>query len=184
MKLMIMGYGRHGKDTVAEYLRDHYGMTFESSSHAAAEALFPLLETLFPFDDVEHAFQCRHWTLDCLDNDSYPREVRKIPYRKIWYEAIRLLNSGDPTTLAKKIFAKSDLYVGIRSKEEFDACRKEGLFDIAIWVDRSAHAPTEARGSCSVSWKDAEYLINNNGTLENTYRNIDELMEILGVQKK
>ena len=178
MKLMIMGYGRHGKDTVAEYLRDHYGMTFESSSHAAAEAILPLLCSVRGYGSVEEAYNDRHAYIHLPDDGG------QIAMREVWYEAIRLLNAGDPTTLAKKIFAKNDLYVGIRSKEEFDACRKEGLFDIAIWVDRSAHAPTEARGSCSVSWKDADYLINNNGTLENTYRNIDELMETLGVQKK
>lgn len=184
MKLMIMGYGRHGKDTVAEYLRDHYGMTFESSSHAAAEAIFPLLKLLEGYESVENAYSNRHTVHTTYAVGQDGQYDVDIPLRSIWYEAIRLLNAGDPTTLAKKIFAKNDLYVGIRSKEEFDACRKEGLFDIAIWVDRSAHAPTEARGSCSVSWKDAEYLINNNGTLENTYRNIDELMETLGVQKK
>lgn len=178
MKLMIMGYGRHGKDTVAEYLRDHYGMTFESSSHAAAEAIFPMLCAVRDYGSVEEAYEDRHAMIPI------PYDGGWIAMREVWYEAIRLLNGGDPTTLAKKIFAKSDLYVGIRSKEEFDACRKEGLFDIAIWVDRSSHVPEESSASCSVSWKDAEYLIDNNGTLEDTYRNIDELMETLGVQKK
>ena len=32
MKLMVMGYGRHGKDTVCEILKEKYGMTFKSSS--------------------------------------------------------------------------------------------------------------------------------------------------------
>ena len=31
-KLLVIGHGRHGKDTVCEILRDHYGYTFESSS--------------------------------------------------------------------------------------------------------------------------------------------------------
>jgi hypothetical protein len=30
-KLLVIGHGRHGKDTVCEMLRDHYGYTFESS---------------------------------------------------------------------------------------------------------------------------------------------------------
>jgi translation elongation factor EF-1alpha len=31
-KLLVIGHGRHGKDTVCEMLRDDYGYTFESSS--------------------------------------------------------------------------------------------------------------------------------------------------------
>ena len=32
LKLLVIGHGRHGKDTVCEMLRDSYGYTFESSS--------------------------------------------------------------------------------------------------------------------------------------------------------
>ena len=31
-KLLVIGHGRHGKDTVCEILRDKYGYSFESSS--------------------------------------------------------------------------------------------------------------------------------------------------------
>lgn len=31
-KLLVIGYGRHGKDTVCEILRDQHGYSFTSSS--------------------------------------------------------------------------------------------------------------------------------------------------------
>ena len=37
IKLMVLGHCRHGKDSMAEILRDESGMTFESSSQSAAE---------------------------------------------------------------------------------------------------------------------------------------------------
>ena len=36
-RLLILGHCRHGKDTLAEILRDEFGMTFESSSQSAAD---------------------------------------------------------------------------------------------------------------------------------------------------
>jgi hypothetical protein len=32
VRLMLLGHGRHGKDTVAEILNRKYGLTFQSSS--------------------------------------------------------------------------------------------------------------------------------------------------------
>jgi len=43
-KLLVIGHGRHGKDTVCEILRDKYGFSFESSSQFCSK--------LFIFDMV------------------------------------------------------------------------------------------------------------------------------------
>jgi hypothetical protein len=37
MKLLVVGYGRHGKDTVCDILDQKYGLTFSSSSWFCAE---------------------------------------------------------------------------------------------------------------------------------------------------
>ena len=37
LNLLIIGHGRHGKDTLAEIFAEHYRMTFKASSMAASE---------------------------------------------------------------------------------------------------------------------------------------------------
>lgn len=177
-RLMIMGYGRHGKDTAAEYLRDKYGLTFQSSSIAAAEAIFPLLQSVRDYGSVEEAFEDRHSVILVGVDDG------QILMREVWHQAIKLLNKGDPTTLAKQIYAKSDIYVGIRSKEEFNAIKSKRMFDLSIWIDRGEHLPPEAEVSCTVSPDMADLVVNNNGTLEDLYNNLDIVMKrYLGVDK-
>ena len=45
LKLLIIGHGRHGKDTVSEILHDNYGYSFESSSQFCSK--------LFIFNDLK-----------------------------------------------------------------------------------------------------------------------------------
>ena len=45
-KLLVIGHGRHGKDTVCEILRDEFGYTFESSSQFCSK--------LFIYDDLKN----------------------------------------------------------------------------------------------------------------------------------
>jgi hypothetical protein len=156
---MLMGYGRHGKDTVAEYLRDKYGYTFTSSSWACAEELFPLFKLFFGYKDVDQCFEDRHGG-----------------NRPIWHEAIKLINKGDKAYLGRKIYSENDIYVGIRCIEEFRAIKRKKLFDFSIWVDRSEVLPPEGKGSCTVTKEDAEIVLDNNGTLEDLYRRIDKLV--------
>ncbi len=48
-KLLVIGHGRHGKDTVCEILRDEYGYTFESSSKFCSK--------LFIYDDLKDKYE-------------------------------------------------------------------------------------------------------------------------------
>ena len=54
MKILIIGEARHGKDTVAEIMRDEYGMTFQSSSHFVCEkAVFPYMSAKYGYKTIE-----------------------------------------------------------------------------------------------------------------------------------
>lgn len=150
LKLMILGYARHGKDTVAEILYNNLGLTFISSSFAAAE------KVMRPF------LAAKGITYASLD-ECY---ADRVNHRQDWYEQIKAYNTPDNARLAREIYAKSDIYVGIRSSVELDAIRKEGLFDYSIWVDRSKLAEPESAASCSVTKEMANYVLDNNGTLE------------------
>lgn len=170
-KLMIIGYGRHGKDTVAEYLRDKYGFTFQSSSYAAASAILPMLQAVRDYGSVEEAFEDRHACISLQDDGD------QIFMRQVWYEAIRLLNKGDPTTLAKQIYSKSDIYVGIRSIDEFKAIKAKRMFDLAIWVDASHRLPPEDISSNTITIDQADVVLDNNKNLGHLFDQIDNLVQ-------
>lgn len=150
IKLMILGYARHGKDTVAEILRDEHGVTFTSSSFAAAEKV---MVPYFRGKDIIYA------NLDECYAD-------RVNHRQDWFEQISGYNTPDKARLAREIYAVSSTYVGIRCVHELDAIRKEGLYDYSIWVDRSKHEPPESKASNTVTPDMANYILDNNGTLE------------------
>ncbi len=125
MKRLILGPARHGKDTAAEYLRDRWGVSFQSSSLTAARVILPVLNAARglagapPYIDAQHAF-----------ND---RQAPKM--RELWKRAISLYNAADKTALAREILKDSDCYVGMRALDEYQATRH--LFDHVLWVDAS-----------------------------------------------
>lgn len=150
LKLMILGHARHGKDTVAEILRDNVKLKFASSSFAAAK------KVMLPF------LAAKGITYTSLD-ECY---ADRVNHRQDWYEQIKAYNTPDGARLAREIYAENDIYVGMRSEVELEAVRKEGLYQYSIWVDRSKHVASEPPTSISVTQAMANYTIDNNGTLE------------------
>lgn len=149
MKILILGNMRHGKDTLAELLNEYYGLTFMSSSQAAADIfLYDLLKDKWGYKTKEECFQDR------------------INHRDEWYKLICEYNKDNRARLASDILKKSNCYVGMRDKEEFDECVRQGIFDLIIWVDASARLPIEPSTSFNINRYDADIVIENNGTFE------------------
>ena len=162
LKLLIIGHGRHGKDTVGEFLRDFYDLQFTSSSYFCAQFVYqdPFFNTLY--EDVDACYRDRH------------------SFRDYWAALITQYNTPNKTRTASEMFAQgNDLYVGMRRRDELAACREAGLFDAVIWVDRSDHLPPEPTSSNELTSDDADYVIDNNGSLLDLFENIDILMEEL-----
>lgn len=148
LKLGIIGLGRGGKDTVAEILRDKFGYTFLSSSEASAKIfLFDLLKDEFGYETWQECFEDRH------------------NHRDRWFTEISKYNTPDKSRLARAIMEENDIYVGMRCKDELDACVKGGVFDLVIWVDASDRVSyREPESSCTVTKEQADLIIDNNGT--------------------
>jgi len=162
MKILIVGYGRHGKDTVAEYLRDNHHLTFKSSSvHVAENIIYPALKDQYGYTSAEQCF-----------ND-------RAAHRKEWYDLISDYCIQDLARVGREIFTSFDIYCGLRSKREFHSIKNNGLFDAAIWVDRSDHLPPEDVSSNTIEPWMADYVIDNNGTLAQLHRNIEDLLSTL-----
>lgn len=157
---MILGYKRHGKDTVAEILRDLYGFKFESSSMAAARLfIFDALKDKFGYRTVEECFN---------DRDNHRAE---------WHELIWRYNTPDATKLARGIYEHNDVYVGCRHDKELKAIKEAGLYKVSIWVDASGRLEPEAFDSCKVDKSMADFVIPNNGDLKELSMNTYSFME-------
>lgn len=156
MKLFIIGHARHGKDTAAEYLRDKYGLSFQSSSHFAAEHVVRpwLAEKGIHYSTLEACYADR------------------VNWRTEWYNAICDYNKDDLTRLSKAIFSKYDMYVGIRDRAEFLASKK--FATLSVWVDAFDRLPSNDP-TCKILRSDADVVIDNSTTLEDLHSRLNSI---------
>jgi hypothetical protein len=162
LKLLVIGHGRHGKDTVCEILRDSYGYSFESSSRFCSKLfIYNQLKAKYNYTNEEACYADRH------------------NHRAEWYDAICNYNVPDASRLGREIFLAHDIYCGLRNKKEFHAMRNTGVFDLAIWVDRSDHLPKEDASSMSLEPWMADYTIDNNGSLDELHFNVNQFLNYI-----
>lgn len=148
MKLLIIGHARHGKDTVAEMIDDMFGLTFKSSSQAAADIfIYDELKDKYGYNTPEECFEDR------------------VNHRAEWHDLIVDYNKEDKARLAKGILENADMYVGMRSSAEIDECLVQGLFDyvIGVYDPRKPHEPED---SFNIDlFAEADLIIPNGGSL-------------------
>lgn len=160
-KVIIIGHGRNGKDSVAEWLSRRFGYTFESSSHYCARRfIYDALRVPLGYSTFEECYADRR------------------NHRATWAALIKSYNAKDPARLAREIYAENDMYVGIRSNLEFEEARNEGLFQLAIWVDASERIEPESKDSFDIDISKADIVINNNGTEEELYSRLETLFSL------
>ena len=160
-KLLVVGHGRHGKDTVCEML-ETYSYTFQSSSKFCSELfIFDELKDNYGYTDEEACYSDRH------------------QHRTEWYNMIHNYCRDDLARLGRNLFAKHDIYCGLRNKREFFAMKNEEIFDYAIWVDRTDHCHLEPGSSMSIEQWMCDYTIDNNGDLDRLKKNVDILMRTI-----
>lgn len=161
-KLLIIGHGRHGKDTVCEILRDRYGYSFESSSRFLSKLfIYDMFKDIYNYGSEEECYIDRH------------------NHRAEWHDIISEYNTPDPSRLGREIFKEHDIYCGLRNKREYHAMKNAKVFDFAIWVDRSEHLPLEDSASMSLEQWMADYTIDNNGTLDELQFGVDQMMNTI-----
>lgn len=161
MKLLIIGHGRHGKDSVADIINELWATQGISSSMFAAErVVFRALRDEYP--DAQACYEDR------------------ANRRTLWFELIRMYSEHDPARLARELLQEYDIYVGMRCRAEFDACMAQGLFDYVIWVDATARGiPQEPSSSMELTPEDATYCVYNDGDLQKLYSSTVELLQAL-----
>jgi hypothetical protein len=161
-KLLILGHGRHGKDTIAEILEEQIGLKFMSSSQASAD--------IFIYDELKDKYKYEN-AVECFNDRSNHREE--------WYNLICGYNKDNKTRLAEDILKLNDCYVGMRDFEEVEKSMNDGLFDLIVWVDASDRLPLEGGESFNIDMSIADVVIYNNGTLEDFVEKVHRFGKIL-----
>lgn len=151
MKILIIGHGRHGKDTLAEIWGKEFGVTHCSSSYFAFEK--------FIWDEMK----CEYSSMEECYADRSNR-------RKEWYDLICEYNGSVKSRLARGLTEKYDIYVGMRDIDEFVACVVSGIFDFIIYVDASERLPLESEESFNIPKDAADVVVKNNGGLPDFIR--------------
>jgi hypothetical protein len=113
LKLAIVGHGRSGKDTAAEWFHRHttirygVGTSWIICEHVAAAT----------GRSVQDVFDHRHGDRPTM--------------RRIGDE----LRESDPAYLARETLKRGDIANGIRARIEIEATQRERLVDLTIWID-------------------------------------------------
>ena len=157
-KLLILGHAQHGKDTVAELLRDRHNYKLTSSSELMAKRI------------VEEGLLGGRYSTwqDCFED--------RVNFRDEWFDLFVNYNTPDLTAWSRKVMETSDMYVGMRNRDELIACVVKGVFNWIIWVDRSEHVAPESYTSFTISQDQhmADFIINNNHEYEDLVRTVDQ----------
>jgi hypothetical protein len=162
LKLLIVGHGQHGKDSVCEILQKLYGFSFESSSKFCSK--------LFVFERLKEKYG--YATEEDCYND-------RLNHRSEWFDLIEGFNTPDKTKLGRAIFGQFDIYCGLRNDLEFFAMEKQSVFDFSIWVDRSKVKPLEPESSMKLKQEWMDFVVDNNGNLNDLKHEIVRLMGII-----
>lgn len=177
--ILIIGHARHGKDTVANFLAEHTGWEYKSTSLMAAEHIvMPVFNSdpaLPSYRTPEECYNDRtQFLYPSSDSDnplftaaSHP--IGQVPLRKFWFDAIENYTKDDKARLAREVLKTQSIYCGMRSIKEYMGCVAEDLFDFVIYVeDRSK--PKEAPELFDIPKACADVCIDNtNISLEDLY---------------
>ena len=162
-KLLIVGHARHGKDTLAEILRDNFELSFESSSYYVAQQCIWPTWGRFRYTTFKEMF------------------IDRVNYRETWSNLIKAYNTPDLARTAREMIQVlgKDMYVGMRDVEEFNAAKAAKIFDCVVWVDASDRLPPEDNPNFTITKEMADIIIDNNGDLEDLENNAATLVHLL-----
>ena len=148
-KVLIIGHGRHGKDTVAQMISDSMGLKFSSSSEFVGR------KCIWP-----NWGKSRYQSFEAMFAD-------RVNHRATWGDLIEAYNTPDAhRTGSEMIEDGNDMYVGMRRARELEACRWRKVFDHVIWVDATLRLPLEPLASMELTPAHADIHVNNNGPVE------------------
>ena len=138
---LILGHGRHGKDTFADLLSEWGGWKFMSSSRVAGKvAVWPKFGQ-HHYPDFETCYADRH------------------QHRETWFNLISEYNTPDKTRTMRAMLAEgADGYIGMRNIGEVLACWGAGLTRQIFYVTAGHRLPEEPESSNTATMENLDYF--------------------------
>lgn len=168
MRILILGHANHGKTTTAMMLRRYGFRVVDASDLNIDRFIEEELAKPTPKGVPKTPSAMKKQILENKDE-----------YRKALFDSLRAYTKDEPDKFAKYVLTKSDVYVGMRSVEEYKA--SDYLFDIVLVVN-SADKPEEPRESYDLqdyipSIKKPKYHIDTtNATHHSVQSQLDEMI--------
>lgn len=164
MRIALSGFGRAGKDSVAEMLRDCSTLRYiGGTSWFARHLVHRSFANIIDYPTAEACWNDRH------------------SFREEWAAAIGAYNRHDPIRLYRDCLADQDILTGVRWRREMLACRAAGLVDLWLWVERPGTPPDPTQeftaGECDLT-------IVNDGTLEDLRKKVERIARGLGISRQ
>lgn len=157
--ILIIGHARHGKDTVAELFAKHGYSHMSSSEYAGRKYVYDAIKDIYGYQTFEECY-----------ND-------RVNHRDEWFNLISDFAGESGDKVSSGILSVADIYVGMRSRREFEASKN--MFDHVIWVDRSRILPSEKIGSNELTIDDSDIVIDNNGDMIKLKENVNYAVELI-----
>jgi len=112
-RILVVGHSGAGKDTACEYLARITLLRFAgtTSDYLARHVAVRLGISL------EQAYRSRHAN------------------RNVWHRVGNYIRKHDPGLLVRQSLEHADITGGVRGIEEIQACRREHLVDLIVWID-------------------------------------------------
>lgn len=171
--ILLCGHGRHGKDAVAELLKEYGFRSYSPTKWFANEVMLPASRAAWQDrkpDDPQPPLPYYSSAEACWED--------RVNHRQVWIDAIAAFNGEDGTLLAEMMVAQgSDIYIGIRRLAEFYAVKRAGIFQATVWVDAAERLPLEP--TCELSGYMCDYYVNNNGPLEDLPAEVEKLVNAI-----
>ena len=141
------GWGRAGKDEAGMFLYQNSSMIYHGSLSWVG---LPVVAARLKLPQ-QVAWETRH--------------LRRME----WFEILNEYRKDDPTRLVRDSLRRGDIVVGLRSKDELLACKKQGLMTHTVWIERPGIPPdptvTYDKGDC-------DHVVANDGDLPRFFEKI------------
>ena len=146
-KILVIGNSQAGKSSLAGMIASHFNCNWAGTSMAIIHSLSYDAHCIDRYPDIFYRLKTGPLYGDL--------------FRKFLFNVGNRMRETDPATLAKDCLLAANIVEGVRTKEEFQACKH--LFDSVIWVHRPSTEPNETD---ELRIEDADEVFDNTGTLE------------------
>lgn len=113
MKVVFIGHGQGGKSEAARIFAEMTGLRPAGST----------------------SFFMREQIAEKLGVPVEQAWAERRQNREAWRTHYRAYLQGDPARVVREMLQQGDIIDGLRSRDEFEAAKAEGLFDLVVWVE-------------------------------------------------